>query len=66
MTCNLGLGNFKDSPETLRKAAHYLETANTGFLVANPERLNRPNAAASRRAAKRNAEAKVKEEQDLP
>lgn len=48
--CNLGLGAFRDNPESLRKAAGYLETANTGFVVANPARLNRPNAAAARRA----------------
>lgn len=51
--CNLGLGNFKDSPEALRRAAHYIETASTGIVVADPERLNRPNAAMARRAEKR-------------
>ena len=53
VTCNLGLGNFKDNREALQNAVHYLEKANTGHVVADPERLNRPNAATVRRAAKK-------------
>lgn len=41
--CNLGLGNFRDRVDALRAAAAYVETADTGLVVAHPERLNRPN-----------------------
>lgn len=44
MLCNFGLGKFKDDVAALRKAADYLETADTGHVVARPDRLNRPNA----------------------
>jgi len=32
--CNMGLGNFKDNPNSLRAAANYLETVNKRMLSA--------------------------------
>lgn len=55
VTCNLGLGNFKDNVEALKRAVNYLETAATGFVVAYPARLNRPNAATVRRSERKKA-----------
>lgn len=56
--CNFGLGNFKDNIESLSKAMEYLKTANTGFVVANPARLNRPN---SKMAKKLKAQTELEE-----
>lgn len=61
--CNFGLGNFKDNIESLSKAMEYLKTANTGFVVANPARLNRPN---SKMAKKLKAQTELEEPNTSP
>ena len=38
-SCNKGLGHFKDDPDLVKRAAHYIETADTGYVV--PEKYTK-------------------------